>query len=131
MGIAADWVQRLAPVWSDIESSMPNFPLKNVLFVEKLKTLRMSCSSPLTLSTVRACPMVLKLNRSQLTSLFTPLSDNPLFLSGTTDSGFLNWAANSIFTFSDLTDGSNLISFAQLIDKYNIHRSNFFPIFIS
>lgn len=127
MRIAADWVQQPSPVWLDIECSMSNFPLKSLLFVGKLKTLTMVCSNPLTLATVKAWRMVQKLEgRSHLTSLFTPLSDYPLFLPGTTDPGFRKWAANGISTFSDLMDGSNLMSFNQLINKYNIHRHDFF-----
>lgn len=77
--IAADWIQQPAPVWLDIESSMSSFPLKSLCFVEKLKILRMFCSNPLTLCTVRAWRMVQKLEeRSHLTSISLPY---PIILS--------------------------------------------------
>lgn len=49
-----DWVHKQpTSLWLDIESSMSNFPLKNVLFLKTLKSLKSACSNP-TVNTVKA-----------------------------------------------------------------------------
>lgn len=77
--------------------------------------------------TVKAWQIVQKLEgRSQLTSLFIPLCDNPLFPPGTTDPGFQVWTTKGIFVLSDLMDGPSMLSFDQMVDKYDIQRWDFF-----
>lgn len=125
--VAADWVQNPLSLWLDIEGSMSKIPLKNLLFLKKHKNLKLSCSNPLSILTVRAWQIVQKYeNRLHLTSLFTPLCNNPLFPPGMIDCGFRTWAIKGVVTLSDLMDGPSMFSFHQLVEKYDIKRQDFF-----
>lgn len=46
----ADWVKHDASsIWLDIEKSLSNCPLKNLLFIDKLKCIRKLYSNPVTI----------------------------------------------------------------------------------
>ena len=65
--------------------------------------------------------------RSGLTSVFTPIADNPDFLPGNLDRGF--WAAKGIASLGDLFVGPSLMSFSQVMEKYGIAKNDLFRYF--
>ncbi|KAL6484036.1 hypothetical protein MHYP_G00089090 [Metynnis hypsauchen] len=52
--------------------------------------------------------------------------DNPDFLPGDTDSHFCFWASRGLSRLRDLSEGSTLMSFSQISDKYAIHKHEIF-----
>lgn len=67
--------------------------------------------------------------RSQLTSVFTPIIDNPDFLPGTLDGGFRGWADKGIVSLGDLFVGTTLMTFNQIMEKHDIARNDLFRYF--
>ncbi len=68
---------------------MSEFPLKNLLLIKRLKSLKLAYDNPPTVYTVKAWQIVrTSEGRSQTTSVFTPICDNPDFSPGMTDNGF-------------------------------------------
>ena len=79
-------------LWLDVESSMSKYPLSNLLFIRKSASLKSSCTNPITISTVKAWHAIRKLEgRSQFTSVFTPICNNPDFPPGVKDNNFRVW----------------------------------------
>lgn len=121
-----DW-KRSDPmsIWLDIESSMSNLPLPNLLFIRK--SLRATCHNPITIHTVKAWQAVRRLEgRHKLTSVFTPICHNTDFPPGVTDPGFQIWKTKGISRLRDLFDGHTLMSFEQLRAKFDISNQDFF-----
>lgn len=49
----ANWIEDDASsIWLDIEKSLSNCPLKNLLFIDKLKCITKLCSNPVTFTTL-------------------------------------------------------------------------------
>lgn len=67
--------------------------------------------------------------RSGLTSVLTPITDNPDFLPGTVDAAFKYWAIKGISSLGDLFVGSVLMPFNQVMEKYGIPRNDLFRYF--
>lgn len=127
----ADWVKDDASsTWLDIEKYLSNCPLKNLLFIDKLKCIKKLCSNPVTINTVRAWRITRHMEgRSRLTSVFTPITDNPDFLPGTLDGAFKHWTAKGIVSLGDLFVGSTLMTFGQVMEKYDISKNDLFRYF--
>ena len=122
-----DWIHKdPTSLWLDIEGSMSKLPLVNLLFIRKPKSLINVCQNPITVCTVKAWHIVRKLEgRNKFTSMFTPIFDNSDFLPGTLDPAFQFWASRGLSRLCDLMDGSTLMSFSQLSEKYDIQKQNF------
>ncbi len=127
----ADWMGcKSTSLWLDIESSMSKYPLSNLLFIRKSVSLKSACTNPITISTVKAWHAIRKLEgRSQFTSVFTPICDNPDFPPGMMDNNFRIWANKGISTLHNLLEGSTMLSFNQLERKYDIQHQDFFRFF--
>lgn len=110
--------------------SLSNCPLRNLLFIDKLKCIKKLCSNPVTINTVRAWRITQHIDgRSGLTSVFTPIADNPDFLPGNLDRAFKCWAAKGIASLGDLFIGPTLMTFNQVMEKYGISRNDPFRYF--
>ena len=127
----ADWIKNNASsILLDIEKSLSNCPLKNLLLIDKLKCLKKNCSNPVTINTIRALRITQHMEgRSGLTSVFTPITGNPDFLPGTLDTAFKCWTAKGISSLGDLFDGPILMTFNQVMEKYGISRNDLFCYF--
>ena len=127
----ADWIKEDASsTWLDIEKSLSSCPLKNLLFIAKLKGINKLCSNPVTINTVRAWRITQhREGRSGLTSVFTPIADNPDFPPGTLDKAFKRWTAKGIVSLGDLFVGPTLMTFNQVMEKYDIPRNDLFRYF--
>lgn len=127
----ADWIKDDAlSIWLGIEKSLSNCPLKSLLFIDKLKDIKKLCSNPVTINTIRAWRATRRMEgRTGLTSVFTPIADNPNFLPGTLDRAFQDWAVKGISSLGDLFLGSTLMSFSQIREKYDISRHDLFRYF--
>lgn len=118
----SDWVHKGSrSVWFDIESSLSKFPLVNLLFLRRFKSLRLACSNPITICTIRAWQPIRRLEgRPRLISALVPICGNLDFLPGTVDSDFHVFAHKGLIMLQELFDRHILMSFDQLVDKYNI-----------
>lgn len=83
--------------------------------------MKLASDEPLTVSTIKAWWIVKRLKgRSQTTFVFTPICENVDFLLGMLDNRFQAWASNGVSYLCDLLEGPTLMSFRQLIGKYNL-----------
>ena len=62
-------------------------------------------------------------------SVFTPITDNPDFLPGTLDTALRRWTVKGISSLGDLFDSNVLMSFNQVVEKYDIARKDLFLYF--
>ena len=124
----ADWMcSKSTSLWLDVESSMSKYPLSSLLFNRKSASLKSVCTNPITISTVKAWHAIRKLEgRSQFTSVFTPICDNPDFPPGVMDYNFRIWVNKGVSTLHKLLEGSTMMSFSQLKRKYDIQQQDFF-----
>lgn len=106
---------------------MSKYPLSSLLFIRKSASLKSVCTNPITITTVKAWHAIRKLEgRSQFTSVFTPICDNPDFPPGVMDYNFRMWVNKGISTLHKLLEGSTMMSFSQLKRKYDIEQQDFF-----
>lgn len=67
--------------------------------------------------------------RSGLTSVFTLITDNPDFLPRTLDTVVKCWTAKGISSLGGICDGPTLMTFNQVMEKYDISRNYLFLYF--
>ena len=114
-------------VWLDVETSLSKYPLKDLVFIKSFKIIRSCCDNIITLNTIKAWRLMRRLEgRSKLTSIYTPILNNPDFQPGLLDAGFKLWHNFGIYMLGDLFLNKTLMSFSQLVEKYNIPRQHFF-----
>lgn len=124
----ADWMCcKSTSIWLDIESSMSKYPLSNLLFFRKGASLKSAYTNLITISAVKAWYTITTLEgRSQFTSVFTPICDNPDFPPGMMDDNFRVWAGKGISTLNNVLERSTMLSFNQLKRKFDIQQQDFF-----
>lgn len=114
-------------LWLDIESFQSQVPLQNLLFIKKMKTVRVACTNPITVNSVKAWQSFRRFEgKSCLTSLYTPICNNLDFPPGISDSRFRQWALKGLSKLKDLFDNNILMSFSQISQKYNLDGLDFF-----
>lgn len=103
-------------LWLDIESFQSQVPLQNLLFLKRMKTVKIACTNPITLNSVKAWQSVRRLEgKSYSTSVYTPICNNLDFSPGVSDSRFRQWALKGLS-----------MSFSQISQKYNLDGRDFF-----
>lgn len=114
---------QICVVWFK-KSSSSKFPLINLLFLNRFKSLKFACSNPvITICTVNVWQSIRCLeDRPQLTSAFTPICGNWLPAGDCR----LRLQIQGLTSWQGLFDGHILMSFDQLVDKYNIPWQDFF-----
>lgn len=61
-----------------------------------------------------------------LTPLQIPIWDNPEFLLGMVNGGYITWASQRIKKMCDLFEGASLLSFEQVRSKFNLDKHQIF-----
>ena len=125
----AEWVKE-EPT-SDLlslEKSQTSGSLLGLLAFKDLKSARSHCkNNPIICNTLKAWFITQKLEgRSGLTSSLIPIQGNPNFLPGMMDGGYSTWSFQGIKRMRDLFQGASMLSFAQLQEKYNLPRHDFY-----
>lgn len=131
LSYVVDWVCRdPSSIWLDIEASQAKCPLINLLFLNKMKLVKEYCRNPITINTVRAWRAVRQIegNAAKI-SPFTPITGSPDFQPGIMDSGFKLWISKGIFHLGDLFDEGTMMSFSQIVQKFNIPNKDLFRFF--
>ena len=126
--ILAEWVKE-EPT-SDLlslEKSQTSGSLLGLLAFKDFKSARSHCkNNPIICNTLKAWFITQKLKgRSGLTSSLVPIQGNPNFLPGM-DGGYGTWTSRGIKRMRDLFQGASMFSFAQLQEKYNLPRHDFY-----
>ena len=122
-----DWVKGKTSIWMDIETALSQCRLSNLLFFNTFKEIKAFCANPVTINTLKAWRLVRRLEgRSNITSIYTPIINNPAFPPGSSDPGFRQWSNKNIKSLSDLLSDDKLMSFEQLTNKYKLSKQDFF-----
>lgn len=116
------------PSWVDMErDSDIDLPLHLYLYSSKVGILKKSTSNPIVLNMINVWYDVKKyLGISQPLSYFSPIWGNTEFRPGRADGGFRMWAERGLRKIGDLYKERQLMSFQELVEKYNISRKHFF-----
>ena len=67
--------------------------------------------------------------RSKFTSAFSPIMNNPEFQPGLLDTAYRRWATNGIGALKDFLASTIILSFEQMVEKYDFPKQDFFPLF--
>lgn len=122
-----DWVKDKTSTWMDLETALSHRRLKDLLFFNNFKEILAYCSNPVTINTLKAWRLVRNLEgRSKITSMFTPIINNPEFLPGSSDPRFQQWTSKNIKSLFDLFSNNILMSFEQLCNTYSLTKQDFF-----
>ena len=102
-----DWVKGKTSIWLDIETALSQCKLSHLFFSNHFKEIKTFCTNTVTINTLKAWRLVRHLEgRSNMTSIFTPIINNPAFPPGSSDPGFQQWSLYLIF--EELTNSYKL-----------------------
>lgn len=102
-------------------------PLQNLLFVRSSKIIKALCENTIVFDTWKVWSIIRRIEgRAGMSSLLDPIHNNPEFMPSLSDSGFKIWYTYGICRVSDLFNEGSLLSFEDLVIKYQQRRSNFF-----
>lgn len=111
----------------DTEAALSQCRLSDLIFFNNFKQIEAYCTNPVTINTLKAWQIVCRLEgRSNKTSMFTPIRNNPAFPPGSSDPGFQQWSVKNINSLIDLFSNNSLMSFKQLTNKYSLIKQDFF-----
>lgn len=115
------------PIWVEMESSSTELPLCSYMYSAQRKTLLKQTHNPFLRNTISIWHDAHTfLNENIKLSCFTPIWRNDSFKPGRQDVGFKQWIDLGISKMKDLFNDHTLMSFQQLVDKYNLPRKHFF-----
>ncbi len=117
-----------APAWRAIESFPLELPLPTYLYSDKPQNLKNKTSNPIVKNLIKVWYEVKKyLKDSPSLSCLSPIWGNKHFVPGKADAGFKIWADKGVSQMKDIfAKNGNLLSFKELILKYNVPRKHFF-----
>ena len=122
-----DWVKGRTSICMDIEAALSQCRLSDLLFFNNFKEIKAFCTNPVTINTLKAWRLVHRLEgRSNITSIFTPIINNPAFPPGSLDPCFRQWSNKNIKSLRDLLSDGKLMSFEQLTIDYKFGKQDFF-----
>lgn len=115
------------PAWVNIEQmSIPNLPVKLYLYSADPKTLRGTIENPFLKNTIDIWYKAHQhIKDAPPVSCFSPIWGNAFFRAGKADGGFKIWARKGVQKIDLYIDG-NLLTFAQLCQRYCIPKKHFF-----
>ena len=124
----SQWIKNdVSSTWFDIESSLSKCALQDLLYFGSFKNIKEKCTNPITINALKAWRSSRCMEgRLKLTSIFTPITNNPDFLPGVMDPSFQQWRNKGLTKLGDLFNDSCLMSFDQLRTKYQLPRHDFF-----
>lgn len=116
------------PAWVNIEqASISNLPLRLYMYSADSKKLKRSTKNPFLRNTVDVWYKAHQyIGDTPSISRFSPIWGNTHFKAGRADGGFRSWAENGVQKIEDLYMDSNLLTFDQICQVYNIPRKHFF-----
>ncbi|MGL4484101.1 MAG: hypothetical protein ACRCUS_04055, partial [Anaerovoracaceae bacterium] len=122
------------PIWLEMEKSSikSGLSLETYLYDSDIKVLRKmkeNVSNPIVLNMVRVwheTQRYLRISYTNLLSHYCPVWGNPKFIPGRMDVGFKLWAERGIKNIKDLYLEDRLMSFQELITKFDIPRNHFY-----
>lgn len=117
------------PSWVNMESAevTHGLPLNMYIYSANLKYHRKHCSNPILLNMINVWYMVKKyLGISNDLSCFSPIWGNTDFKPGRLDAGFKSWADKGIRAIHNLYSSNKLMSFEEIVNKFNIPKNHFF-----
>ncbi len=91
-----------------------------------MKTIRVACTNPITLNSVKAWQSWRFEGKLCLKSVYTPVCNNLDFPKGVSDSRFRQWALRGLSKLKYIFDNNTLMSFSQISQKYNHDGQDFF-----
>ncbi len=117
-----------APAWRAIESFPLELPLPAYLYSDKPQNLKKKTSNPIVKNMIKVWYEVKKyLKDSPSLSCLSPIWGNKHFVPGKEDAGLKIWADKGVSQMKDIfAKNGNLLSFEELILKYNVPRKHFF-----
>lgn len=116
------------PPWRVIESHSLRLPLPACLYSDEPKKLKKFSTNPIVQNMIRVWQEVRKYQKdSSSLSCFSPIWGNNFFTPGKGDAGFKLWADRGVKQIKDIYGiHGNILTFEELIRKYNIPRKHFF-----
>ncbi len=115
------------PAWMEIENNTLELPLHLYIYSSQIKKLIKHTHNPFLKNTISIWHEAHAfLNETVKLSYFAPIWGNDSFKPGRCDAGFKHWMDKGISKIADLYSEGTLMSFQQLIDKYNLPRKHFF-----
>ena len=118
-----------SPSWRNMESDSLKLPLPTYLHSNSFKMLKKSTINPIVKNMIIVRAEVKAFIWDTLPiSRFSPIWGNSEFAPGRADGGFKLWADKGVKQLKDVFDSKsgNLLSFEDLVARYNIPRTHFF-----
>lgn len=116
-----------SPAWLDIENNGITIPLQSYLYSSSIKMLKKTTHNPFLRNTITVWYEAHNFLDEAITmSGLTPIWGNTNFAPGRSDKGFKNWMNKGISQVKDLYEGGIMLSFQQLMRKYDISQKHFF-----
>lgn len=118
------------PAWIDIEKNGIIIPLQMYLYSSSIKMLKKTTHNPFLRNTISVWYEAHKFLDEAITlSGLSPIWGNTNFVPGRSDKGFKNWMYKGISQVKDLYEEGIMMSFRQLMRKYDIPQNFFFNIY--
>ena len=115
------------PAWIEIEKTTSELPLHSYLYSSQTKNLIRHTHNPFVKNTVAIWHEAHTfLNEKTKLSGFAPIWGNDNFKPGRSDMGFKQWMNRGLGMIKDLYSEGTLMSFQQLIDRYDLPRKHHF-----
>lgn len=122
------FTEKDAPLWKGMEELQLNLPLPIYLYSASTKILKKNTKNPIVKNMIVVWHEAKKyLKETSHLSIFSPIWGNYSFPPGKTDGGFKSWATKGLGKIEDLYNSQKvLMSFEEIVDKFNIPRNHFF-----
>lgn len=115
------------PVWKVMEESQLNLQFPMYIYSAKKSILKQQTKNPIVKNMIAVWYKVENyFAETPSLSVFSPIWGNEYFIPGKADGGFRVWAKNGLQKIGDVYKQNILMSFEELINKFNIPRNHFF-----
>ncbi len=115
------------PSWVDIEKEELSLPLQSYIYSAEVKILKKITLNPFLKNTLSVWHEAHSFLEETISiSPFSPIWGNNYFIPGRNYMGFKNWQMKGLSMVENLYEGGTLMTFQQLVTKYNLPKKHFF-----
>ncbi len=119
------------PSWVDIEKEELSLPLQSYIYSAEVKILKLKrvkiTLNPFLKNTLSVWHEAHSFLEETISiSPFSPIWGNNYFIPGRNYMGFKNWQMKGLSMVENLYEGGTLMTFQQLVTKYNLPKKHFF-----